>query len=124
MTRIVICEDNQQLCRLLERGVEQDGLKVTVTSTVRDCLDTLSREGADLVLIDILLKGENTLALIRQLRAEHRALKIVAMTGAGHALACAAMAQGADSVLEKPFLLDTLEDLVASLVPAPAAAQG
>jgi len=115
MARIVICEDNAQICRMLERGLAQDGNKITVTSTVRDCLGSLEQGIPDLVLIDILLQGENALALIRQLRATYRDLTIIAMTGAGHELAHAAVAQGADGVLAKPFLLETLEALIGNL---------
>lgn len=113
MARIVICEDNQRICRMLLRGLDQEGL--TFTSTVQECWSIVARETPDLVLTDLLLEGENTLALIRQLRAEQRGLKIIAMTGAGHEWVRAALLLGVDGVLEKPFLLETLENLIESL---------
>ncbi len=116
LSRIVICEDNPQLCRLLVRGLDLEGVKITVTTTVQGCLGTLTGAAPDLVLTDLLLKGENTLALIRQLRAEYSGLKIVAMTGAGHEWLGLALAQGADCALEKPFLLDTLAELIQELI--------
>ena len=124
MARIVICEDHPPTCRMLERGLEQEGLTLAFTSTVQECQGLLSQGIPDLLLIDLLLQGENTLALIRQLRAEHRELRIIAMTGAGHEWVRAALVHGADGALEKPFLLDALEDLIGSLLPAAKVPQG
>lgn len=116
MSSIVICEDNQQICRMLERGLQHDGSDVTITKTVAECQHALMQGSPDLLLTDLLLKGENTLDLIRKFRTNNHDLIIIAMTGAGTEWAEAALFNGANCALEKPFGLDTLSSLISSLV--------
>jgi CheY-like chemotaxis protein len=117
MSHIVICDDDPQVCRLLVRALADHGDEVTVTTTVPECHRSVRQGAPDLLLTDLLLQGENTLALIRQLRADFRTLKIVAITGAGRLWAHAAVQQGADCVLEKPFIMESLTELVQTLLP-------
>ena len=120
MARIVICEDDPQVCRLLRQVLEPMGYDLTVTTTVPECRRTMAQGAPVLLVADLLLRGENTLVLIQQLRAAHRALLIVAITGAGHTWAHAAVQHGADCALEKPFVMETLTELLHSLLPSGA----
>lgn len=117
MSRILICEDDPQVCRLLTRVLEERGDDIVVTSTVLDCLVSVAERKPDLLLADLLLQGEDTLSLIRQMHADFYHLKIIAITGAGRTWAHAALQHGADHVLEKPFIMDALVELIQHLKP-------
>ncbi len=106
--RLVICEDNEMICRLLEQVFDQDGRTVVVTSTTAACREACRTGSTDVLVTDLMLKGENALGLIRKLRAEQPEIRIIALTGGGDSWVEAAIAHGAHYVLEKPTDMETL----------------
>src|SRR5258707_12210341 len=72
----------------------------------------LAQEHPDLILIDINLPDIDGLSLTRRLRAENITAPIVALTGdLMNYNKEQALQAGCDDFLEKPFTLETLEDL-------------
>ena len=100
---IVIVEDDREISDLVAGFLETHGMRTTV---VRDGvgLDAALADGrVDLAVIDVMLPGEDGLAICRRLRAVSR-LPIVMLTALGSETdRVVGLELGADDYLTKPF---------------------
>ena len=101
---ILVVDDDREIRDLLARFLAKHGLKV---STAQDgiemerMLDTLS---IDLVVLDLMMPGEDGLSLTRKLRGHGSALPIVMLTAMGEDTdRIVGLEMGADDYLAKPF---------------------
>jgi CheY-like chemotaxis protein len=67
--RVLILDDDVDTRRLLMTALTHMGATVTSVGSVREALDTVSRETPDVVVSDIRMPGEDGYAFIRKLRA-------------------------------------------------------
>jgi len=102
---ILVVDDDRQLLALLARYLEESGYKV---STARDgpaMRAKLAASRVDLVVLDLMLPGEDGLSLCRDLRARGvRPIPILMLTARGdEADRIVGLEMGADDYLAKPF---------------------
>ncbi len=103
-TRILVVDDDQKLRDLLVRylAAQQFEVKAVADATAMD--KQLGRERYDLVVLDLMLPGEDGLAICRRLRAQDAALAVVMLTAKGDAVdRIVGLEMGADDYLAKPF---------------------
>ena len=113
---ILIVEDEPRLRSLLRLYLERDGHRVTDTGDGRAALAAYEAEGADLVVLDLMLpamQGETVLAALR----EHGDVPIL-VTSAKRTDAerIAGLRMGADDYLAKPFNPHELTARVAAIL--------
>jgi len=101
--RLLVVDDDAELRKLLEDYLGSQGFEVIAVEdgiAMRRCLD----EGSfDLVILDLMLPGEDGLALCRELRARSR-IPILMLTARGDELdRIIGLEMGADDYLPKPF---------------------
>ena len=111
----VLVVDDDLACRVLAAVLlEGAGYAPTAVSSVSRALERLDRDGADLVLTDLVMPRRNGLDLLAELRDRADAPPAVLMTGAGdeHLLE-RARALGVAGVLGKPFAPAQLRRAVA-----------
>jgi signal transduction histidine kinase/ActR/RegA family two-component response regulator len=115
--RILAVDDEPALGRLLARLLEMDGHAVVVSSSAEEALGRLAREPFDLVLSDVGMgAGMNGWELAQRVRAAHPGLVFVLATGWGAAIEPEeARRQGIRAVIPKPYRLDDLRRLIASI---------
>ena len=70
MTRILVIDDEQSFVEALSFMLGLEGYEVSVATTGPDGLATFNREGADLVLLDVMLPGQPGSDVCRAIRAE------------------------------------------------------
>jgi len=96
-TRILVVDDDLRLRDLLQRYLSEQGFAVHTVSDAAGMDKLLSRERVDLLVLDLMLPGEDGLTLCRKLRAESDT-PVVMLTAPGPAaqrcLAKAGMAVG------------------------------
>jgi DNA-binding response OmpR family regulator len=65
---VLIVEDDSFISLFLQKKLTELGYKATVTATTAQALEALSKEPADLILLDIILPDENGFTLLDRLK--------------------------------------------------------
>ena len=103
-TRILVVDDDQRLRELLVRYLGGEGYEVKAVPDAAGMDRQLARERYDLVVLDLMLPGEDGLAVCRRLRAQPTAPAIVMLTAKGDDVdRIVGLEMGADDYLPKPF---------------------
>ncbi|MDD3796850.1 MAG: response regulator transcription factor [Lachnospiraceae bacterium] len=107
--RILLIEDDVNLCRSLQPFLEQQDFGVTVCHDGEEGLFYILENAHDLVLLDRMLPGLDGLEILKRTRAAHCNVPIIFLTALGSleeritGLDC-----GADDYIVKPFALQEL----------------
>ncbi|AVQ85226.1 MULTISPECIES: response regulator [unclassified Variovorax] len=103
---ILLVDDDREIRELVGAYLQKNGLRVTTAPTGRHMRQILETAGPfDLVILDLMLPGEDGLTLCRDLRGgKHKALPILMLTARGdEADRILGLEMGADDYLAKPF---------------------
>ena len=101
--RILIVEDEPQLRALLRLYLERDGHRVTDTADGAAALEAYRRDGADLVILDLMLPGLQGEAVLEALREMSDVPILIASAKRTDVERIAGLRLGADDYLAKPF---------------------
>jgi PAS domain S-box-containing protein len=122
--RILLIDDDADLRAAITRVLEQAGYEVVAAPDGAAGLALYREQGADLVIVDIFMPERDGLEAIRDLRAEPRQAKIVAISGGDQTgnlgMLRVAEVMGASCTLSKPFALNELLATVRDLLRAGA----
>ena len=103
-TRILVVDDDQRLRDLLTRYLGEQKFEVRAVRDAPEMDKHLSRERYDLLVLDLMLPGEDGLAICRRLRAAGGAPAIIMLTAKGDEVdRIVGLEMGADDYLPKPF---------------------
>jgi two-component system phosphate regulon response regulator OmpR len=103
-TRILVVDDDLRMRDLLVRYLGGEGYEVKAAADAAAMDKLLARERYDLVVLDLMLPGEDGLAVCRRLRAQGAAPAIVMLTAKGDDVdRIVGLEMGADDYLPKPF---------------------
>ena len=109
MTKILILDDDRELCELLREALHSASYKVQIADTAAAGLAKLQAETFDMLLLDIRLDGVDGLNLLHNILAKEPDLKVVMITAHGTIpLAVQALKSGAYHFIQKPINLDEL----------------
>jgi putative two-component system response regulator len=84
--RVLVVDDSAGDIAIVRRLLERyDGAQFRVSSapSARRCLETLRREGADVILLDYAMPGEDGLAFLRRLETTGARPPVIMLTGNG-----------------------------------------
>lgn len=100
---IIVVDDHQEIRELVARYLGSHGYRVTAAENATAFRRLLDRSAPDLVVLDIMMPGDDGLTLCRELRAT-RALPIIFLTAAAEDTdRIVGLEMGADDYLIKPF---------------------
>ncbi len=100
---ILIVDDNREIRELVARVLTQEGFRLSMAADGRAMRKVLADGRIDLVLLDLMLPGEDGLSLCRALRAEST-VPIIMLTAKGEEVdRVIGLEMGADDYLPKPF---------------------
>jgi CheY-like chemotaxis protein len=118
MARILLIEDDQAQREILRMILEKMDHTVIEASDGHDGLTRFAKQGADLVLTDLIMPGKEGLETIQEFRQRYPAVKIIAMSGGARVGASdylkVAQKFGAFRVLAKPFSREALTEAIAA----------
>jgi two-component system phosphate regulon response regulator OmpR len=103
-TRILIVDDDQRHRDLLVKYLGGEGYDVKAVHDAAAMDKQLARDRYDLLVLDLMLPGEDGLAICRRLRAQDTAPAIIMLTAKGDDVdRIVGLEMGADDYLPKPF---------------------
>lgn len=102
--RVIVVEDDLEMRHLLQRYLTGEGMAVRTVADGKALDAALAREPADCLILDIMLPGEDGLAICRRLRAGGETIPIIMLTAKGDPIdRILGLEMGADDYLAKPF---------------------
>jgi two-component system phosphate regulon response regulator OmpR len=102
--KVLIVDDDARLRALLERYLGEQGFSVKAVADSAQMDRALARELYDLMVLDLMLPGEDGLAICRRLRAQDNTMPVVMLTAKGDEVdRIVGLEMGADDYLPKPF---------------------
>ncbi|WP_417706328.1 response regulator transcription factor [Pseudomonas sp.] len=128
MNRLLLIDDDQELCELLTRWLTQEGFQVTACHEAGGARQALAAQTPDAVVLDVMLPDGSGLELLKQLRGEYPDLPVLMLSARGEPLdRILGLELGADDYLAKPCdpreLTARLRAVLRRTVPAPASSQ-
>ena len=107
--KILVVDDDMRLRALLERYLTEQGFQVRSVANAEQMDRLLTRESFHLMVLDLMLPGEDGLSACRRLRAAGNRVPIIMLTAKGDELSrIKGLELGADDYLAKPFNPDEL----------------
>ena len=103
VTRLLVVDDDPGLRQLLRDYLEMQGFGVSVAEDGRAMREVLEREHVDLLVLDVMLPGQDGLSLCRDLRTRS-SVPVIMLTARGDDVdRIVGLELGADDYLAKPF---------------------
>jgi two-component system OmpR family response regulator len=100
---ILVVDDHRDIRDLVSRALTKDGFRVSTAADGRAMRKVLADSRIDLILLDLMLPGEDGLSLCRAVRTESK-LPIIMLTAKGDEVdRVIGLEMGADDYLSKPF---------------------
>jgi two-component system, OmpR family, response regulator RegX3 len=103
VTRILVVEDEDSFSDPLSYLLRREGYDVAVADDGKAALDEFDRNGADLVLLDLMLPGLPGTEVCRQLRARSNVPVIMLTAKDGEIDKVVGLELGADDYVTKPY---------------------
>jgi len=103
-SKILVVDDDMRLRSLLERYLVEQGYQVRSAGNAEQMDRLLERENFHLMVLDLMLPGEDGLSICRRLRQMGNELPIIMLTAKGDEVdRIIGLEMGADDYLPKPF---------------------
>jgi two-component system OmpR family response regulator len=100
---VLVVDDDAEIRNLLREYLEKNGYRVTTVADGKGMWAALEPGRADIVVLDLMLPGEDGLALCRKLRARSE-MPVIMLTARGEETdRIVGLEMGADDYLAKPF---------------------
>jgi two-component system OmpR family response regulator len=113
---ILIVDDQKEICEVVQEYLSGEGYRVSAAHDGAEMRRVMAQSPADLVILDLMLPGEDGLTLARSLRDESN-VGIIILTGRGETVdRIIGLEMGADDYLPKPFHLRELLARVKSVL--------
>ena len=113
---ILVVDDQQEICDLVREYLSGEGFRVSTANDGAGMREAIAHDAIDLVILDLVLRGEDGLQLARELRNSSD-IGIIMLTGRGETVdRIIGLEMGADDYLSKPFHLRELLARVRSVM--------
>jgi two-component system response regulator MtrA len=125
MAQILLIEDDVQVRTVVRLMLTEAGYTVLEAGDTHDGLAVARAYPIDLIILDLLLPGQGGYHIIREVKALHPQMKVLAISGGNVFTAVdllrSATEVGADRTLAKPMSQAELLDTVRALLTTPSA---
>src|SRR5258706_2514232 len=112
--RVLVVDDEQSLRKVLAATLQREGYEVSVCGDGEEAISALERDGADVVVTDLVMPRMDGLTLLRKVVARHPDVPVIVVTAHGRIdSAVEAMKAGAFDFLAKPFDHGELKAIIA-----------
>jgi len=102
--KILVVDDDSRIRDLLRRYLTQEGFDVLLAEDGKALTRVLLRDPVDLIVLDLMMPGEDGLSVCRRLRGASNTTPIIMLTAKGEDVdRIVGLEVGADDYLAKPF---------------------
>ncbi|UVE19688.1 response regulator [Pseudomonas sp. LS44] len=126
--QILIVEDDQRLAELTREYLESNGLRVSIESDGGQAAARILKEQPDLVVLDLMLPGEDGLSICRKVRERYKAPILMLTARSDDMDQVLGLEMGADDYVCKPVrprvLLARIRALLRRSEPSESAGEG
>ena len=106
MAKILIIDDDRELCTILSVQITSLGHKTSVAYTIREGYDLFLREYFDVIFLDVRLPDGSGLDILPMIRQKEHPPEVIIMTGSSDADGAEiAVSNGAWDYIQKPYSL-------------------
>lgn len=110
--KIMVIDDDESILEVMRIVLEDEGYEVETSVNVQP-LQRVNGNLPDLILLDVLLSGEDEIEVCKRLKSQEKTKDIPIILLSAHSSASkTAQDCGADAFLDKPFDLDVLVEMV------------
>jgi DNA-binding response OmpR family regulator len=107
--RILVIEDDVQLAKQVASALTEAGHDAVIVHNGERALDKAKETPFDLIMLDIILPGMDGFDVLRHLRSQHMASRVLMLTARGEVKdRVTGLQLGADDYLPKPFVMREL----------------
>ena len=107
--RILVVEDDVQLAKQVASALTEAGHDAVIVHNGERALDKAKETPFDLIMLDIILPGMDGFDVLRHLRSQHMASRVLMLTARGEVKdRVTGLQLGADDYLPKPFVMREL----------------
>ena len=102
---ILVVDDDREIRELVSSYLKKNGLRASVAADGRQMRSFLDGNAVDLIVLDVMMPGDDGLVLCRELRAgKHKATPVLMLTARDDEMdRIIGLEMGADDYLSKPF---------------------
>ena len=116
MNKILIIDDDRELCALIKRSVQSEHIEADFCNTGKEGLQKLKDQEYQLVVLDVMMPGMDGFETLEEIRKEN-SLPILMFTSKNDSISkVRGLRAGADDYLTKPFGINELMARVNSLI--------
>ncbi|MEM9061245.1 MAG: response regulator [Pseudomonadota bacterium] len=116
---IVVAEDEPNIAKSVTFLLEREGYRISVETVGTRVVDAVFESAPDLLLLDVMLPGENGYQILERLRSDARTqrLPVVILSAKGQSEDREnALKAGADKFVTKPFSNSELVEAISDLL--------
>jgi DNA-binding response OmpR family regulator len=84
MKRILVVDDEKNICELYRMDLEDEGYSVTVTDSGKEALEMVDRDPPDLVVLDIQMPGISGIEVLQTIIGKDKGIPIILNTAFSH----------------------------------------
>ena len=101
---VLVVDDDAEIRTLLREYLQKSGYRVSVAGDGKAMWTALEQAAPDIIVLDVMLPGDDGLTLCRDLRARSSTVPIIMLTARGEETdRIVGLEMGADDYLSKPF---------------------
>ena len=116
MNKVLIIDDDKELCVLIKRSVLSEDIEADFCNTGKEGLQKLKEKEYQLVILDVMMPGMDGFETLEEIRKEN-SLPILMFTSKNDSASkVCGLRAGADDYLTKPFDMDELIARIISLI--------
>lgn len=116
MHRILVIDDDTELCDLIKRSVIREKIETDCCYSGESVLTRLKENEYQLVILDVMMPGYNGFEVLEQIRKNSNLPVLMFTAKNDNASKVRGLRAGADDYLTKPFFMDELIARILSLI--------
>lgn len=81
--KVLLVDDEKEFVETLAERMETRGLKVSRAYSGEECLERISEEKSDVVILDVLMPGKDGIETLKEIKQKYPLIEVIMLTGHG-----------------------------------------